>query len=66
MVNMPLQRFRQKAGCLTWADRGGSDEPELGLKNLLNSTAVGRQCLAAKSMEGFGRDLNGAERLLVK
>ena len=66
MVNMPLQRFRQKAGCLTWVDRGGSDELELGLKNLLNSTAVGRQCLAANSMRGFGRDLNGAERLLVK
>ena len=66
MVNMPLQRFRQKAGCLTWADRGGSDELELGLKNLLNGTAVGRQCIAANSMRGFGRDLNGAERLLVK
>ena len=66
MVNMPLQRFRQKAGCLTWADRCGSDELELGLKNLLNSTAVGRQCIAANSMRGFGRDLNGAERLLVK
>ena len=66
MVNMPLQRFRKKAGCLAWADRGGSDELELGLKNLLSSTAVGRQCIAANSMRGFGRDLNGAERLLVK
>lgn len=66
MVNMPSKRFRQKAGCLTWTDRGGSDELEMGLKELLNGTAVGRQCIAANSMRGFGRDLNGVEQLQVK
>lgn len=66
MVNMPSKRFRQKAGCLTWTDRGGSDEIELGLKQLLGRSAVGRQCLAANSMRGFGRDLNGVEQLQVK
>ena len=66
MVNMPSKRFRQKAGCLTWTDRGGSDELEVGLKELLNRTETGRQCIAANSMRGFGRDLNGVERLQVK
>ena len=66
MVNMPSKRFRQKAGCLTWTDRGGSDVLELGLKELLNRTEMGRQCIAANSMRGFGRDLNGVEQLQVK
>ena len=47
-------------------NRGGSTEIELGLKELLNRTAVGRQCMAANSMRGFGRDLNGVEQLQVK
>ncbi|KAM0804763.1 hypothetical protein BDR22DRAFT_547484 [Usnea florida] len=66
MVNMPSKRFRQKAGCLVWTERGGSTEIEVGLKQLLNRTEVGRQCIAANSMRGFGRDLNGAEQLEIK
>ena len=66
MVNMPSKRFRQRAGCLTWTDRGGSDELEMGMKELLSLTDVGRQCIAANSMRGFGRDLNGVEQIQVR
>lgn len=66
MVNMPSKRFRQRAGCLVWTERGGSGEIELGLKELLNRTEAGRRCIAANSMRGFGRDLNGVEQLEIK
>ena len=66
MVNMPAKRFRERVGVLAWADRCGSDELQLGLKTFLQSSEIGRQCLAANSMKGFGRDLDPAEVLFTK
>ena len=39
---------------------------EMGLKELLNRSEVGRQCIAANSMRGYGRDLTGVEQIQVK
>ena len=66
MINMRLQRFRQRTGCLSWTDHKGSDGIEVGLKTLLNQSAKGQQCLAANSMQPYGRDLNVVEQLQIK
>ena len=63
-INMPMQRFRDRAGCIAWSKRPGSDVLRAAVINLMltedfDPTITG-------STEGFGRDFTSEEQLLVK
>lgn len=65
MVNMPMQRFRDKQGALSWEERDGSSYIERSLMALFkyhNFDPV----RSGNSIIGFGKNLEGWESELIK
>ena len=55
-LSMRMQRFRLKGACITWVEREGCEAIRDYMTNL-----IGPACVAANSIEAFGRDLTEAE-----
>lgn len=55
-LSMRMQRFRLKGACITWVEREGCQ----AIKNYMTNL-IGPACVAANSIEAFGRDLTEAE-----
>lgn len=65
MVNMHMQRFREKQGCLSWSQREGSDNIEGNSTRLFKYYGFD-PVSSGNSTMGFGRDLAPWESELVK
>lgn len=64
VINMPMQRFRDRAGCVSWTKRQSSSTLRDGILALMRSH--GFDPVLANSIEGFGRDLTVQEQQEVK
>jgi len=64
IINMSMQRFRDRAGCISWTKRQASDTLRIGIMKLMK--AGNFDPTLTNSTEGFGRDLTLEEQKEVK
>lgn len=64
IINMSMQRFRDRAGCISWTKRQASDTLRIGIVKLMRSGNF--DPTLTNSTEGFGRDLTLEEQKEVK
>lgn len=63
-INMPMQRFRAIAGCVSWTSRRGTAAIRDGIIMLM--TSEGHDPRITNSTLGFGRDLTLEEQAVVR